>query len=424
MSKKKNKKKYLTKYIIITLIVVVLTTLISFAVLYAMSLFTYTQPTVPNNPIDGVTYEEEREGFFQVPLKTNILVVGTDRSSRLADVIFVGSFDSSNSTVDIVNIPRDTFTSFNSEERIRLQGVGKNPPDKVKMTEAYSYGYDIGIDFFERHIESFMGINIDYYVVIDLDGFTSLVDAIGGVWFDVPQRMYKVDDKQVPPMVIDLQPGYQLLMGDEAEQLVRYRDYGLGDVGRISMQQEFMKATFEQMLTKSGLMNDPVKLISTYFKYVDTNFTVADLTKYVQFIPNLKPSSFRSHTMPVDWATASNGGIYPIQSEWEQLIDEVFYQSIEYDTPLVISVINGSAVSDLGDKLSGKLVENGYEVASNTVDNGNTEKNTIIQCNSNTNVDEIKTYFDNVEMKYDATMDEGEVTIILGQDETMEVKEN
>ena len=76
-----------------------------------------------------------------------------------------------------------------------------------------------------------------------------LVDAIGGVYFDVPRRMYYNDLSQ--HFKIDLQPGYQLLDGNGAMGVLRWRHnsddsghilnsgYAMGDLGRIETQQPF-----------------------------------------------------------------------------------------------------------------------------------------------------------------------------------------
>lgn len=78
-----------------------------------------------------------------------------------------------------------------------------------------------------------------------------LVDAIGGVYFDVPRRMYYNDLSQ--HFKIDLQPGYQLLDWQRCHGCARWRHnsddsghilnsgYAMGDLGRIETQQAFLK---------------------------------------------------------------------------------------------------------------------------------------------------------------------------------------
>ena len=72
---------------------------------------------------------------------------------------------------------------------------------------------------------------------MDFEGFRDLIDAIGGVEFDVPTRMYYTDPKQ--NLEIDLYPGKQLLDGKKAEMFMRFRQnndgtgYAEGDIGRM-----------------------------------------------------------------------------------------------------------------------------------------------------------------------------------------------
>ena len=100
-------------------------------------------------------------------------------------------------------------------------------PDKTgvygqcKLTELHAYaGKENRNAFSVAMLEDILGVQIDYYVKVNLDAFRQIVDAVGGVDFDVPMDMYwDMSDNGGP--VINLKAGMQHLDGAKAEQLVR-----------------------------------------------------------------------------------------------------------------------------------------------------------------------------------------------------------
>ena len=103
------------------------------------------------------------------------------------------------------------------------------------------------------------GLNIENYILIDTEGLVELVDTIGGVEFNVPIDM-KYDDKK-QGLHINLKAGVQVLDGDKAEQLVRFRknndnttysgDHAKDDYGRMQTQREFIIETVKQTIEPS-----------------------------------------------------------------------------------------------------------------------------------------------------------------------------
>ena len=132
----------------------------------------------------------------------------------------------------------------------------KNDYDKIN--HAYAYG---GHELTQKVVESFLNVPINYYVLIDIQAFEKIIDAVGGVDIDVEKRMYYEDPwDDNGGLVIDLQPGLQHLNGKTAIQYVRYRD-GEGDIGRINLSKKFMKA----FLATSNITINPTKT-TRYFK--------------------------------------------------------------------------------------------------------------------------------------------------------------
>lgn len=177
------------------------------------------------------------------------LLVGLDKSKGLTDVLMVGVLDAEKNTIHVISVPRDLEIDFSDEN---FRHIKENNPNNnimfCKLNEVYSnVGHDErAFEDLREIISIIVGRKIDYMARIDVDGFSQLVDTIGGVEFDVPERMYYSDPFQ--DLYIDLQPGLQMLDGDKAEQLVRYRHYKMGDLQRIQVQQEFMVALFEKVM--------------------------------------------------------------------------------------------------------------------------------------------------------------------------------
>ena len=67
-----------------------------------------------------------------------------------------------------------------------------------------------------------------------MDAIETLANLVGGIEVDVPKRLYYVDRSQ--NLVIDLQPGPQLLKGKDLEGFLRWRNDGRGDFGRLERQ--------------------------------------------------------------------------------------------------------------------------------------------------------------------------------------------
>lgn len=175
---------------------------------------------------------------------TRFLVMGTDRSAKLTDSIFLVTLNESEKNAHILQIPRDTYANYTDKDYKKLNGamnvLGENGV-KDLLSEA-------------------LGVKIDFFVILDLSCLRSVVDAIGGVDVDIPQDMHYSDPAQ--GLEIHLPAGMHRLDGVKAEQFVRYRSgYVNADLGRLDAQKLFMQAfakkccalTASQMLHVTGL---------------------------------------------------------------------------------------------------------------------------------------------------------------------------
>ena len=237
-----------------------------------------------------------------------LLVVGRDRVGMNTDSIMVARFDCDNHTANIVSIPRDTLV---------------NVPWAVKKVNSV-YG-SAGIDGLVSEIEDLVGFGIDSYAIVNTYVFQQIIDCIGGVYFDVPIYMYYDDPEQ--DLYISLAPGYQLLNGNQCEQVVRFRQnndgtgYPNGDLGRIETQHAFFEALAKQVLQLGNISNLP-QIISLVIDNTDTNLTSGNIAFYAQEFLKMRSEDINFYTLPYESVYIRGGSYVSIQLEpWLDMIN-------------------------------------------------------------------------------------------------------
>jgi LCP family protein required for cell wall assembly len=249
----------------------------------------------------------------------------------------------------LVSIPRDTLitrptcTSGTSDT-----GGGPVPGGEHRMfNTAYQVG---GPACAVKTVEKMSGIRMDHYVEVDFTGFKKLVDDLGGVEITTTRSIH--DDKSH----LDLKPGTHTLDGEKSLALVRTRkSVGDGsDLGRIQLQQAFMKALINQV-KDVGVFTSPKKLYDladSATKTVTTDSDLASVNELVSFGGGLKgigPGDMKMVTLPVQYDPADPNRVLPLQRQSKRVWD-----ALRQDKPVPASATRGSA----GDKGSaGKVVQ-------------------------------------------------------------------
>lgn len=155
---------------------------------------------------------------------------------------------------------------------------------------------DFGITYLATLIYHYFGIPIDYQAQVNIAGFRGIVDAIGGVDLDVPQRMYYKDPYQ--DLYIDLYPGYQHLNGKKAEEFVRFRSYLRGDVDRLDAQKIFINAFLDKLLSPS-IVTKIDKIIVEIQNNLYTGISFNDLLRFSRKVLKMDMSTdFALQTLP------------------------------------------------------------------------------------------------------------------------------
>ena len=220
------------------------------------------------------------------------LILGRDTGGGgNCDTMLLASYDITNQKATVMSIPRDTLVNV--------------PWDVKKINSVYNhYGAgDKGIEKLKIEISKLVGFQPDYTVVVEWEAVGELVDAIGGVWFDVPRDMRYWDSYQDLRIVVD--KGYQKLDGTTAMGVVRWRKnsdgggYAEGDLGRIKTQQAFLKAVISQVLQ----VKNAVKLFEfaeIFEKNVKTELSVQNLFWFAKeaVLGGLRVENVEFVTMP------------------------------------------------------------------------------------------------------------------------------
>ena len=213
--------------------------------------------------------ERKSEDYYTV------LILGRDTGGGgNTDTMLLASYDVTNQKATVMSIPRDTMVNVSW--------------DIKRINSVYNWygGGEKGIQNLYKEISQLVGFEPDYQVIVEWDAVGEIVDAMGGVWFDVPRNMNYDDPYQ--DLSIHQEKGYRLLSGDDAMQVLRYRHdndmrYGYpdGDLGRIKTQQAFLKAMVEQLL-KIENVTKINQFIEVFRNNVETDLSFQNILWFAQ----------------------------------------------------------------------------------------------------------------------------------------------
>jgi LCP family protein required for cell wall assembly len=221
--------------------------------------------------------------------RISVLLLGIDsgpyRSEALTDTILVVSIDPVRHTAVLVSIPRDTGFMPLPDRRIYADGLY---PQKINsLTTVASQnparwcpdlpsGADCGIQALERTVGLYLGIDINFYATINLQGFTDLINALGGVELCLPGILadpeYKAANVHGAPG-ISLKAGCYVMNGRQALAYARIRKGTLTlPDGTVEQQNDFKRAARQQ---------DVILALRNKFASSNWIFALPDLLKAV-----------------------------------------------------------------------------------------------------------------------------------------------
>ncbi|MGI6677935.1 MAG: LCP family protein [Dehalobacterium sp.] len=246
---------------------------------------------LPSKPVSASPSSHETEKTepeeFQNVHSINILLLGIDRNDQReeymgvfrSDMISLIRFDLNNNKVNVLAIPRDTYTY--------LPVIDK----KDKINHAYAYGSvkDRAVESISEAVSQFTGLPVDYYISLDMAPVPDIVDDIGGVEVDV-----EIDMKTHGA---NLSKGLQVLNGQQAFDYIHWRYSANGDIDRIKRQQKFLKALFKQQ-KESGKLVENVNILWKYKESLKTDLTPAQMIALAKFANEIPDGGINYFTIP------------------------------------------------------------------------------------------------------------------------------
>ena len=264
----------------------------------------------------GITAIDEFEGQA-----VNILVSGVDSrynqddsgygsSEELttiqSDTTMLAHISADRSSVTVVSIPRDLVTDIPS---CTLSTGETTYPYEGMFNSAFATGAvtnDLagGVACTKETVEDLTGLTIDAFVVVDFTGFKGMIDALGGVWFDVPEDMHDTASG------LNVQAGCQRFDAETALAFARARkEVGDGsDISRIGRQQQLVSAMLREVLSKNFITDFPslISFLQATIASLTVSSNLADINAdagLLMSLLNIDKANIRFVTMP--WGLAS-----------------------------------------------------------------------------------------------------------------------
>ncbi|MDJ0660401.1 MAG: LCP family protein [Crocosphaera sp.] len=308
---------------------------------------------------------------YRLSRPVNLLVLGVDRVldtppgsvegfGGRSDTILVLRFDPANNSVKMLSVPRDS--------RVYIPGVGY-----TKINDANVHG---GPGLAARVLSKTLNdVPIDRYVRVTTDAFKELVDLVGGVEVFVPYAMEYEDKTQ--NLKIDLQPGRQILNGEQAEHFARFRKDAYGDIGRVQRQQILLKS-LRQRITSPTIIPRIPQAIGLLDKHIDTNLTWEEMLALVNFGRQLERDQVQMVMLPGRFSQEEefDNRSYWVMSEngRDQVMEQYFgitpqWQSSRHRSPNRVRIALQNATDDPGlvnqvrEYLAQQNIHNVYTIA-------------------------------------------------------------
>ncbi len=225
-----------------------------------------------------------------------ILLVGLDDDKTRTDTMMLLYLDGENGGVNLLSLPRDTYVG------------GDYYIPKLNSVYGDNGGGKAGMEALLDEIRDLIGYRPDGYLTFELSAFVDVVNAMGGVKFDVPQDMQYDDPSQ--DLHIDLKEGMQRLNGEDAMGLVRYRSgYAMADLMRVEVQRDFVEAAMKQWLKPWKVIRFPGAALAL-LTGTQGDLSLGNLVWVADALRKADVSSVQTETLPGEPATIGDGSYY------------------------------------------------------------------------------------------------------------------
>ncbi|MGG7076905.1 LCP family protein [Clostridium sardiniense] len=255
--------------------------------------------------------QAETVDYKEQPGITNILLIGTDArkldEAARADAIIIATIDNNHKKLKLTSIMRDTL--------VKIPGHGEQ-----KINAALAYG---GPELLMQTIKDNFDLSLNKYVMVNFNGFQSIIDQVGGI--DVDIKDYEIPElnkfigeyEKVKSPKIE-KPGMQHLDGQQALAYARIRKVGDGDYERTERQRRVIDLVTQKFKDLSVLKYPSV--MAELLPYVKTNIEPVMILNYAYTVSKFPSLQFEQLRVPVS-EDISWGGLYKDKG-WVLIVDK------------------------------------------------------------------------------------------------------
>lgn len=300
------------KKIIITLLVIVG---LAFTAIVGYAAYLYNEANyLVSDAHEDIGRENEKstlrtEDVDPIDDHVSILFIGVDSGEEIennksrSDALLLATFNKDLNTVKLLSIPRDSY--------VYIPEAGYS----TKINHAHAFG---GARATVETVEEFLNVPVDYYVRVNFNAFVDLVEAIDGIWYNVPYEISEPNSGNKRDS-IHLYPGYQHLNGEETLALARTRKHD-SDLQRGRRQQEILMTIADEVLSTSSLLKlDDV--MTAVGKNMSTNLKMPEIRGFFSYALD--------GDIEIDTLNLDGIGDYMDDGVWYFQVDEESRQEIQ-----------------------------------------------------------------------------------------------
>ena len=312
------------------------------------------------NKLPFLKLDKPEEQSFNLPLfkkRQNILILGVDKNpdgddpflNTRSDTRILVNIDPKHRSINAISVPRDSKVYIAGDYGIQ------------KINSAHAYG---GVELAKKTVENTLGVKVDRYIAVNTEAVIQLVDILGGVPVYVEKDMYYNDYSG--KLNVGLSKGYHVLNGKQAEGYLRFRKDGLGDIGRTSRQQWFLRNLLSQLQTPQTITKIP-EILNLINEYVKTDMSMYEISNFAAMAKDFSLDNVEVATLP--GAPSKKGAIsYWIldPEQTQEMIDRLIYrkknkqENVNYK--LTAGIIYSSLNAAKAEKIKAELENKGYNV--------------------------------------------------------------
>jgi len=289
----KNPKKEIKKLCILSITIILLICSIIIVTKSTFKISLKKEIIINNNPsaqvvdfgkIDPATLNQLKKN------RINFLFLGIagegNSAPQLTDTILIINSSPKGENPIGISIPRDLLVKYPGKDYY------------TKINALYKYG---GIETIKTKIKEITDLNIDYYLVLDLNGVKQIIDKLGGIDIDVKEDIY---DPKFPAEynsyeIFSLTKGIEHLDGATALKYLRTRNQSGGDFSRMEHQQQVISAIKDKLLKLNVLWNFPtvLGLWNDLKQNAETNVGLIDIKYVLKLIKQTDLSKMQFNTI-------------------------------------------------------------------------------------------------------------------------------